>query len=160
MFEKFGEFDSAEELNKTAAGLKAEGDMESLVLLAVENGLDKEDAEDYMDGCMEELANPLMAAQGKLNVEEKELQPYGIMIDWLSYIRATCMEHEEMQAAVRRTGKSLKDCMAALLTYSLKNAKPVDNDIMKKAGVNGNCKLGIPDMGKAKEIIKKYYLGA
>lgn len=160
MFDKFGEFDSAEELNKTAAGLKAEGDMESLVLLAVENGLDKEDAEDYMDGMMEELANPLMAAQGKLNVEEKELQPYGIMIDWLSYIRATCMEHENMQAAVRKKGKSLKGCIAELLVYSFKNAKAVDKDILKAAGVSGQCKLGIPDMGKAKEIIKKYYLGA
>ena len=160
MFEKFGEFDSAEELNKTAAGLKAEGDMESLVLLAVENGLDKEDAEDYMDGCMEELANPLMAAQGKLNVEEKELQPYGIMIDWLSYIRATCMEHEEMQIAVRKKGKSLRDCTAKLLAYSLKNAKPVDKDILERANVKRGCKFYVPDMGEAKEIIKKYYLGA
>lgn len=160
MFEKFGELESAEELNKAAAGLKEEGDIASLIVLAEENGLDKEDAEDYMDGCVEEFVNPLMAAMGKLKVEESNLKPYGIMIDWLSYIRATCMEHENMQAAVRKKGKSVKDCIAELLTYSLKNAKPVDKDIMKKAGVSGSCKLGIPDMGKAKEIIKKYYLGA
>lgn len=48
MFERFGEFDSAEELNLTAEGLKTEGDMESLLILAEENGIDKEDAEDYM----------------------------------------------------------------------------------------------------------------
>ena len=29
MFERFGEFDSAEEINLTAEGLKTEGDMES-----------------------------------------------------------------------------------------------------------------------------------
>ena len=39
MFERFGEFDSAEELNLTAEGLKTEGDMESLLVLAEENGI-------------------------------------------------------------------------------------------------------------------------
>ena len=34
MFERFGEFDSAEEINLTAEGLKTEGDMESLLVLA------------------------------------------------------------------------------------------------------------------------------
>lgn len=66
MFEKFGEFDSVEELNRAAAAQKAEGDEEALVALAEENGIDKEDAEDYMDDCADELATPLMAAMGKL----------------------------------------------------------------------------------------------
>lgn len=48
MFDKFGSL-TYEELNKTAEGLKMEGDIESLILLAEENGLDKEDAEDYAD---------------------------------------------------------------------------------------------------------------
>lgn len=160
MFDRFGEFDSAEELNKTAEGLKTEGDMESLLELAEENGLDKEDAEDYMDGTVEEFANPLMAAMGKLKVEEKDLKPYGIMIDWLSYIRVVCTDHEEMCAAVRKKGKSLKGCIAELLVYSFQNMKAVDSEILKKAKVNNSCKLGIPDMATAKEIIKKYYLGA
>lgn len=43
MFDKFGEFDSAEELNKAAEGLKEEGDKESLIELAKENGIDPED---------------------------------------------------------------------------------------------------------------------
>lgn len=159
MFEKFGEFDSAEELNKTAAGLKTEGDMESLLELAEENGLDKEDAEDYMDGTVEEFVNPLMSAMGKLKVEEKDLKPYGIMLDWLSYIRAVCTDHEEMCAAVRKKGKSLKGCVAELLVYSFKTMKEVDKEIKERAKVQ-SCKLGIPDMATAKEIIKKYYLGA
>ena len=46
LFERFGEFDSVEELNMTAEGLKAEGDLESLKILAVENGLDAADAEE------------------------------------------------------------------------------------------------------------------
>ena len=40
MFEKFGELNSAEELNKAAAGLKEERDVASLIVLAEENGLD------------------------------------------------------------------------------------------------------------------------
>ena len=49
MFDKFGEFDSVEELNRAAAAQREEGDEEALFLLAKENGIDKEDAEDYMD---------------------------------------------------------------------------------------------------------------
>ena len=45
MFDKFGAM-TFDELNKTAEGLKMEGDIESLILLAEENGLAKEDAED------------------------------------------------------------------------------------------------------------------
>ena len=47
MFEKFGEFNSAEELNKKAAELKTAGELGKLKDLAIENGLDPEDAEDY-----------------------------------------------------------------------------------------------------------------
>ena len=46
MFDKFGEFDSVEELNRAAAGQKEQGDLEALISLAIENGLDKEDAEE------------------------------------------------------------------------------------------------------------------
>ena len=66
MFEKFGEFDSAEELNKAAKGFKDEEDEENLYKLAEENGIDKEDAEDYWDGETDELASETMAAVGRI----------------------------------------------------------------------------------------------
>ena len=50
LFEKFGEFDSAEELNRAAAAQLAEGDIDAIYEIAEENGLDREDAEDYIDG--------------------------------------------------------------------------------------------------------------
>lgn len=158
MFEKFGEFDSVEELNATADGLLKEGDKESLLVLAEENGIDKEDAKDYAEGLTQEFANELMAALGKLDVECKELKPYEIMEDWVDYIRKRCMEEPEVARAVRKKGKSLKGCIAELLKWSFKNAKTVDGDIMKAAGVSGSCKLGIPGMGTAKKMITKYYL--
>lgn len=160
MFDRFGEFDSAEEMNKAAAGLLAEGDAESILVLAKENGIDKEDAQDYIDGVVPELANPLMAAFGKLDIEAAELKPYEIMEDWLSYIKVRCQEDTAMAAAVRRKGKSLKGCIGALLSWSFKNQHEVDKDIIKAAGVNaGRCTLGIPGMGRAKMLITNYYMG-
>lgn len=159
MFDKFGEFDSAQEINKAAAGQLAEGDLQAVYDIAKENGIDREDAEDFIDGAVPELANPLMAAYGKLAVEAEELKPYEIMEDWLSYIRVRCQEDERMAATVRKKGKSLKGCIGELLKWSFKNQHEVDKGILKAAGVSGRCTLGIPGMGRAKEIISSYYLG-
>lgn len=74
MEKKFGVFKTVEELNRAAAAQKAEGDEEALIALAIENGLDREDAEDYMDGAMDKLCTPYMAAIAKLNSEAKELE--------------------------------------------------------------------------------------
>lgn len=70
MFDKFGEFDSVKELNEAAEGLLKEGDEKSLFELAEENGIEKEDAEDYIDGCTDTLASISLAAYGRLNVEQ------------------------------------------------------------------------------------------
>ena len=69
MIRKFGIFDTVEELNRAAAAQKAEGDEEALFALAAENGIGQEDVRDYLDGEVEELATPLMAAVGKLDME-------------------------------------------------------------------------------------------
>lgn len=160
MWDKFGEFDSVEELNAAAAGQKEEEDEEALIALAVENGLAKEDAQDYMDGIVEELASPLMAAQGKIKIESAELKPTEIMEDWVQYILMRITESQEMARAVRRKGKSLEGCIAALLMWSFKHQNKVDQKIMKAAGVTaGRCTLGIPGMATAKKIITNYYLG-
>lgn len=159
MWDKFGEFDSVEELNRAAAGQKEEGDEEALIAMAVENGLTKEDALDYMDGVVDELASSLMAAQGKIKIESAELKPKEIMEDWVQYILLRCVEDPEMARAVRKKGKSLKGCIAALLEWSLKNQNEVDKEILKAAGVTaGKCTLGIPGMGTARKIITEYYI--
>ena len=49
MEKKFGIFNTVEELNRAAAAQKSEGDLEALIGLATENGLEKEDAEEYME---------------------------------------------------------------------------------------------------------------
>lgn len=163
MFEKFGEFDSAEEINRAAAAQLAEGDEEAIYAIAEENGIDREDAEDYIAGDVPELVTTLQAAYGKLQIEAAELRPKEIMADWLEYIRIQCFENEKMRLAVRRKGKRLKECIGKLVKWSLEHAEPVDQDIVKAAGIpswaQNGCKLGIPGMGTAKTMIREYYLG-
>lgn len=160
LYEKFGEFDSAEEINRAAAAQLAEKDTEAVYTIARENGIDIEEADDYIDGITPELVNPLMAAYGKLSVEAEELKPYEIMEDWIQYIKIRCSEEPELAAAVRKKGKSLWGCIAELLKWSFANAKDVDKDILRAAGISApRVTLGIPGMGRAKKIITEYYLG-
>lgn len=159
MFEKFGEFDSADELNRAAAAQRKEGDEQAIRALAEENGIDREDAEDFIEGSVAAFTTPLMAAYGKLEKEKEELKPYEIMEDWLQYIQIRCAEAPDMAAAVRRKGKTLKGCIAALLSWSMKNQRDVDKDVLKTVGISYKVTLGIPGMGRAKQIITNYYMG-
>ena len=168
MFEKFGEFDSCEELNRAAAAQLAEGDEEAILMLAEENGIDREDAEDYIDGCVPELATPLMAALGKLGLEKKALDIDGILDDWFSCAVELWRTEEDMAAAVRRKGKCLQDCMAALLRYAFENKKQVSDKIIKATKVTHNGKeeamrgpvyLGVPNQAETRRIVREYYLG-
>lgn len=159
MFERFGEFDSAAEINETAVNLRKEGDTESMKVLAEENGIDKDVLEVFLDGTLLYLCDDMTAAIGKIEVEAKEVKCAEIMEDWVEYIKAQCFEKQEVARAVRRKEKSLRGCIAALLTWSFKHQEPVDKEIMKAAGVTaGRCTLGIPGMARAKKIITDYYL--
>lgn len=162
MFEKFGEFNSAEEINECAAGLKDEDDEQSLYALAEENGLAKEDVEDYLDDCMDKLCNPMQAALGKIEVEATELKPQQIMVDWVSYINTQCIKDEEMARAVRKKGKSLKECFDEILVEAFKHQMEIKltEEMRKAAGINASkVTLGMPGMVRVNEIIKSYYLG-
>ena len=71
MFEKFGEFGSYEEINLAAVGFLNEGDVESIRTLAKENGLDPEDAEDFISGDYDVLCSAKSAARGRLDIEKQ-----------------------------------------------------------------------------------------
>ena len=166
MFDKFGEFDSVEELNRAAAAQKAEGDEEALVALAVENGIDREDAEDYIDGCTDTLATPLMAAMGKLRVEIDDLKLNMVLLDWVMELQAECIESEELARAVRKKGKGLDGFIALLADTGFKNKAVVSKRIVEKC--SGELKrivgshefyIGIPDKLTRKKLMYKYYLG-
>lgn len=159
LFKKFGEFDSAEEINRAVAAQLEEGDTEAIFVIAEENGVDREDAQDYIDGGMKELVNPLTAAIGKLDVEAKELDIKGLTDLWKAYIVQLCMEDTEMCKAVRKKGKSMEQCMGKLLSESFKIKDKLDDRIVKAAGLNPPIYMGIPTEQDAKKLIKQYYMG-
>lgn len=160
MFDKFGEMDTFGEINELAENLFNEGDTASIKTMAKENGIDKEYVEMYLSGDIPVLCDAMTAALGKIDVEVADLKPKEIMKDWVEYLRGQCMENELLAFNVRKKGKSLKGCIAALLMWSFKNQQPIDKGIIKAAGVSaGKVTLGIPGMTRAKQIITDYYMG-
>jgi len=168
MFEKFGEFDSVEGINKMAADQLEKGNREEVIALAKENGIDEEDAADFIDGCVDVLATPLMAAIGKLKLETGELELKGIVEDWKDNIIEMCMNDEAICVAVRKKSKSLAECMALLLRFAFNNKVLVSDKIVNITKVTHNGKeepmrkplyLGVPNRSEAKKIIREYYLG-
>lgn len=160
MFEKFGEMNSYKEINELAENLFNEGDTESLKAMARENGIQNEFVEMYLQGDIPVLCDPLTAAMGKIDVEVAELKPKEIMEDWVEYLRGQCMENEMIAHQVRKQGKNLKGCIAALLIWGFNHQEPVDKDIMKVAGVKAaRVTMGMPGMARAKQIITDYYMG-
>lgn len=168
LFKEFGNFNSAEEINQKAAELLAAGDAKAIRRLAEENGIDKEDAEAYVDGDEEMLCTDLMAALGKLDVEAKELEIGGVLNDWTNYIRDLCMDEKVMVSAVRRKDRSLAECMARLIRFAFENKVQVSDQIVsimkvthngKEEKMRGPLYLGFPDRVTARKIIHEYYRG-
>lgn len=140
MFEKFGEFGSYEELNLAAAGLKGEGDIENIYVLAAENGISREDAEDYIKGEIEGLCDFVSAAVGKLTVEKEKANVYEKVI--ADYLLANCGD-EGLARAVRKKGKTIQDALKTMERAA------------KKEKI-GNVAILTDKQGYA--IVKRYYL--
>ncbi len=153
MFDKFGEFDSVEELNLAAAGLLKEGDTKSLIALAEENGIDKEDANDYIDGMVDELATVYSAAFGRLQALEKneintkknivEKMPLQLM---LTMLRGMCT-NEELAKAVMKKGKRISAIYQQMRSEAEKHK-------------TGNMGMACGTDRELCEIIKTYYLSS
>ena len=159
MWDKFGEFDSWEEINRAAKAQLEEGDTEAVKAIAEENGLDPEDAEDFCTGAIEELTTPNLAAVGKLEVEAKDLKVTGMLEDWKNLVGQMCLENQEMALAVRRKGKSLKDCIAKAMKESSEKRARLDDRIAKAAGIPTPVYIGTATQARIKEIAREYYLG-
>ena len=72
MFERFGEMGSYEELNELAENFLKEGDIESLRLMAEENGIPEVYAEMFIAGEIPFLCDQITAANGKLTYAVRE----------------------------------------------------------------------------------------
>lgn len=116
MFDKFGEFNSAEELNMAAEGFLKEGDTESLYSLAEENGIDREDAEDYVNGDTEVFATLSMAAFGRIAAQEKEItksenQSEKMINMVILNMTKAIMTDPEIQKGIMKKGKRITEIM-------------------------------------------------
>lgn len=148
MFEVFGNFDSAEELNACAKGLLEEGDALHLDTLARENGIPKAMLESYLDGSQEELTDPVNAAIGKLEIEKKDLKKDGMPANEIvSYLQMQCFEDERLARGIRRKSKSLEECM-----------KQVKKSAEERVKVRSGMQIvAIPDLEVFK-MAEDYYL--
>jgi len=177
LFAKYGEFDSAAEINKKAEELFGAGDVDGLRTLACENGIPDDYIEMYIGMEIDQLCDDLTAAVGKIDMEVDEMEPVEILSDWADYIRAQCMEDDLFCRQVRRKGKSLEGCMAEMAIWSLINAKPLPKAVtdamlkaakehkseLKAAGIEERwiqyTKIGTPGSARARQIIREYYMG-
>ena len=152
MFDTFGEFDSVEELNKAAEGQRTEGDKESLLLLAEENGIEKEDAEDYLEGCMDKLATETMAAYGRLNIFEKEeinkkknvvaKMPLKVILD----MTRTMIQEPGMAIGIMRKGKRIQSLFDKMKMIAKKHS-------------SGGMGIACGTDRQLQEIIRAYFMG-
>lgn len=159
MEHKFGIFSTVEELNRAAAAQKAEGDLEALIGLAEENGIDREEAEDYMADSVECLCTPYMAAVGKLKLEESDLKLQSQLKDWKDFIVQIAAENDAMCHGIFAPDKHLKDVLAAGLKKASQNRIPVGKEIAAAAGLPSGTYIGMCGRDELREIVMRYYLG-
>ena len=156
MFDKFGKM-SYDELIRTAKAEKEEGDEEALIALAQENGLDQEDAEDYMDDLTEVLCTPREAAVARVEMEAKDLEVSGIWEEWKGCVLEMCMQEEDLACAVCRKNRSLLGLFGKLLKLGFDSKQRVDKRICKEAGLNDSVYTGIPTRQQVAETISNDY---
>lgn len=159
MFDRFGKFDSAEELNAAAEGFLQEGDTDSIYAMARENGIDAEDVSDYLDDASAGLVTPLSAAIGKLNVEREDMKLEGVMEAWTDLIIQECIGSEELQRQIRRKDRPLLPLIAKMMGQASKTRKRVDDRIAKAAGIMTPLYIGDISRAEAKKMIDEYYGG-
>ena len=162
MEHKFGIFNTVEELNRAAAAQKAEGDEEALIALAVENGLDKEDALDYMDDVADCLCTAKMAAVAKLEQEAQELKLKSQLKDWKDFVVQLVMESEgdSLSNAVFSPDKQLLNVLATGMKTASKNRITVDSKIIKVAGLPESAAyIGMCGKDELRKIVMDYYMG-
>ena len=160
LYSNFGEFDSVDEMNRTAAGLLKEGDIDSLKVLAKENGIDEADTEDYINGEFKELATIKMAAEGKIRIEKEYLGLTEALEDYADWIIKEAMEDEKLAKAVRKKNKSLAGALGEVLKAAWYIKAPIHADIIKAADIKcGRVETGAPGMKTTTKLMREYYLG-
>lgn len=164
LFEKFGEFDSAEEINRAAKAQLEQGDNEAVKLIALENGIDELDAEDFISGDLPELCTELSAAFGKLEIEKTYLDikdmTYG---SWVAAIQIMLSENPELCRAYRRKEKRLAVILAMATVKCSKTRTNAPSGIVEEAkkldsSIPSPLPMGAISIGDFKQLVREYYI--
>ena len=164
LFAKFGEFDSAEEINRAAAAQKAEGDLEALKVLAEENGIDPMDVEDFYNEDIPELCTALSAALGKLEIEKADIgindMTYGA---WTAAIQVMLSDDMQLCIGFRRKGRSLAEVFGkatAMCSKSRTNApQKIVNEARKiDSSIPSPLPMGAISIAGFKGLVREYYI--
>ena len=166
MWERFGQFGSADEINRAAAAQKAEGDEEALVALALENGFDREDAEDYMDGITvgDKFCTQMSAAIGRLRVEAEHLELKNEFAELYEELVTELMgpRKDEIKWGIMRKDRSLAGYLAKIIDKGYEKAVTPNREILDKVTAipqqyRSQMKTGIPNKAERKKIMMEYY---
>lgn len=164
MFEKFGEFDSYEEINRVAVAQKKEGDKEAVYSLAKENGISELSVEDFLHSG-EALVYPLTAAIGKLQIEKKALKikESGVLSDMVEELIDLCTEDLKLCLAIRKRDKHLAEYLALIIEEGYQKREVVDEQIIKHTTVVKKVigihklSIGVPSRRRRQDIAESYY---
>lgn len=160
----YKEFGSVAELNGIAESLRKAGKEKEIMDLAIQQGIDEDEAQDYIDGIVDPFATKNMACFGKLRMKEQELKLEGIFKDWTDEIRVTVLQNQELVEKIYT--KSLEGCLAEILTESFKTKSKIPAKIAELATmtVNGTewkmkkpAYINIPSTKQVRMIIQRYY---
>lgn len=171
LYEKFGEFDSAEEINRAALAQISQGDYEAVKTIAKENGIDEGEAQDFLEGIYPELCGPFSAAVGKLHVEAEALGLPMTMQLWVEHI-ILMMEKdldledrlgEVLMKGIRRKGKNMAELFGKLIVETSRTRKNTPSEIVaaaRKIDSSIPSTLPIGDISKKRfeEIVREYYI--
>ena len=165
LFERFGEFDSADEINRAAKAQLEQGDIEAVKMIAHENGIDDMDAEDFINGDIPELCTTFTAAIGKLDAEAAALQLPLMMKMWKDLISGMLADDggERLMIGIRRKDKSLAELFGKMIVEASRNRVNTPQAIVAYARqIDSSIPQTLPtaDLSKTRfeEIVREYYL--
>ena len=165
LYAKFGEFDSAEEINRAALAQISQGDYEAVKAIAKENGIDEMDAQDFIDGIYPELCGPFTAAVGKLEVEAEALGLPMVMQLWADHIKGMLASDDDdsLKKGIRRKGKNMAELFGKLIVETSRTRKNTPSEIVaaaRKLDSSIPSTLPIGDISKKRfeEVVREYYI--
>lgn len=165
LYAKFGEFDSAEEINRAALAQISQGDYEAVRTIAKENGIDEMDAQDFIDGVYPELCGPFTAAVGKLEVEAEALGLPMVMQLWADHIKGMLASDDDdlLKKGIRRKGKNMAELFGKLIVETSRTRKNTPSEIVaaaRKIDSSIPSTLPIGDISKKRfeEVVREYYI--